>query len=185
MNLERIRKALESDIMPHLKEENTKHAAVLVIIYGSEPFVVMTEKPQTMTLHGGEISFPGGKISEIDSDLLDTALRETLEEISLHLSREHVIGQLEPVRTRNSGFTIIPFVCVLERIPDLVPNQEVEEILHIPLSSFLRTLEPDEDENHRSLFEAYQLTFEGKIVWGATARILKQIVDIFKRADVA
>jgi hypothetical protein len=98
--------------------------------------------------------------------------------------RKHVIGQLKPVRTRNSGFTIIPFVAVLEEISSLHPNSEVDEILHIPTIPLLRTLDVDDNEEHRSLFEAYKLTYSDKIIWGASARMLKQIADILKQHNL-
>jgi 8-oxo-dGTP pyrophosphatase MutT (NUDIX family) len=184
LSLEQIRKLLSTDISPHIDEQDTKHAAVLIVIYGQEPKTIMTQKPMTMQQHAGEISFPGGKISEGDESLLDTAIRETEEEITLRVNRKHVIGQLKPVRTRNSGFTIIPFLAVLEEIPPLHPNSEVEEILHIPIIPFLRTLDVDDDEEHRSLFEAYKLTYSGKTIWGASARMLKQIADILKQNNL-
>ncbi|MGQ0772280.1 MAG: NUDIX hydrolase [Nitrososphaerota archaeon] len=184
LRLDQLKKILSSDIVPHIEDSDTKHAAVLIVIYGQDLEIIMTEKPLTMQQHAGEISFPGGKITEDDEDLLDTAIRETLEEISLHITREHVIGQLKPVRTRNSGFTIIPFVAILEDVPYLQPNSEVEKILHIPLISFLQTLSVDDDKDHVALFEAYKLTHKDKIVWGASARILKQISDVFKQHNL-
>lgn len=57
-----------------------------------------------MKFHAGEISFPGGKLDSNDSDLLETALRETSEEIGLVITRDQIVGQLEPVVTLNSGF---------------------------------------------------------------------------------
>jgi 8-oxo-dGTP pyrophosphatase MutT (NUDIX family) len=184
LSSDQIRKLLSSEILHHIEEPDTKHAAVLIVIYGQDIRTIMTQKPITMQQHAGEISFPGGKISQNDRDLLDTAIRETREEIALHISRSDVIGQLKPVRTRNSGFTIIPFVSMLEEIPSLKPNLEVEEILHIPLIPLLRTLTVDDDEEHRSLFEAYKLTYNDKIVWGASARMLKQISDIFRQNNL-
>lgn len=181
---DKIKKLLESDITPHLDDQNTKHAAVLVVIYGDDFKTIMTQKPMTMQQHAGEISFPGGKIAVDDKDLLDTALRETKEEIALELSRDQVIGQLKPVQTRNSGFTIIPFVSIIDDIPTLCPNSEVEEILHIPIIPLLSQLRLDDDLNHRALFEAYVTTFGDKIIWGASARILKQIFDIFKQNNL-
>ena len=77
----------------------------------------MTENPKHMKFHAGEISFPGGKLDADDSDLLETALRETREEIGLTIAREQVIGQLKPVVTLNSGFMILPFVAVTDSIP--------------------------------------------------------------------
>lgn len=181
MNSEKIKKLLSTDIEPHLESTNTKHAAVLIVIYGEELKIIMTKKPLTMQQHAGEISFPGGKIDSEDQDLLETAIRETREEIGLNIFRESIVGQLSPVQTRNSGFTIIPFIAVLNEIESLQPNSEVDEILHIPIFQLLETLKEDDNPEHRSLFEAYQLTFENKLIWGASARMLKQIADIFEQ----
>jgi 8-oxo-dGTP pyrophosphatase MutT (NUDIX family) len=179
MSLDVIRKLLTTEISPNIEDHTTKHSAVLIALHGQECHIIMTEKPKTMEHHAGEISFPGGKISPADSDLLDTAIRETGEEISLHLSRRDIIGQLRPVTTLNSGFTILPFVAILDDAPDLRPNGEVEEILCIPAIPFLRTISPDTDPHHNSISEMYTFSYQSKIVWGASARILKQMADIF------
>lgn len=179
-----LRRLFSSDLVPHLDDSHAKHAAVMVAIYGNEPTVIMTEKPKSMLQHGGEISFPGGKLSEQDCDLLDTAIRETMEELSLDIPKESVVGQLGHVQTRNSGFAIIPFVAILDCVEQLQPNSEVEEVLHIPLIPLLRTLRIDDDAEHRALFEAYSLTYGDKIIWGASARILKQIADIFRQNNL-
>ncbi len=184
MNHDVIRKILSSEITPHLDDHTAKHAAVLIVIYGNEYKIIMTQKPLTMQQHAGEISFPGGKIADDDADLLDTAIRETLEEIALDVPRDKVIGQLNIVQTRNSGYTIIPFVAILDDVTSLQPNSEVDEILHIPMFSLLQTLDLDDDMEHRSLFEAYKLTYQDKLIWGASARMLKQIADIFKQHNL-
>ena len=133
-----------------------------------------------MNHHGGEIAFPGGKISDEDNDLLDTALRETKEETGITVEREKIIGQLEPVTTLNSGFTILPFVCILDKIENLMPNSEVDEFLEIPLIRFLETLANDSDPEHNSIQEMYTFTFEDHLIWGASARMLKQITTKLK-----
>ena len=179
MSLDVIRKLLTTEISPNIEDHTTKHSAVLIALHGQECRIIMTEKPKTMEHHAGEISFPGGKISPADSDLLDTAIREAEEEISLHISRQDVIGQLSPVTTLNSGFTILPFVAILDDMPDLRPNEEVEEILYIPAIPFLSTISPDTDPHHNSISEMYTFSYQSKIVWGASARILKQMADIF------
>ena len=180
-----IQNALTTEINPKiLSDGKNKLASVLIIIYGDKPEILMTKKPITLTQHGGEISFPGGKISEIDDDLLDTALRETKEETGLKILRDNVIGQLKQVTTLNSGFTIIPFVCMLDSIGRLVPNSEVDSFLHIPLLPFLETLESDLDPKHNSIQEMYTYTFEKNLIWGASARMLKQITDILKKEDL-
>ena len=105
MLLDDLKSKFSTPIDPRLETaENYRFASVLVVIYGEEPLVVMTEKPKHMKFHAGEISFPGGKLDANDSDLLQTALRETTEEIGLIISRDQVIGQLEPVVTLNSCF---------------------------------------------------------------------------------
>ena len=144
--LDDLKSVLSTSIVPEIKDTvGYRLASVLVVIYDSSPKIIMTEKPQSMKLHAGEISFPGGKLDPMDSDLLDTALRETNEEIGLHISRGQILGQLNPVKTLNSGFLILPFVCVLEEIPLLVPNSEVEKIFHIPLKPLLETMMNDSD----------------------------------------
>lgn len=176
-----LKKAFSTEISAAAHHDaHTKLASVLVIIYGHVPKVIMTEKPKHLNIHAGEIAFPGGKWNQNDHDLLDTALRETSEEIGLSLQRQKVIGQLEDVITLNSGFTITPFISVIEDIPQLHANSEVENILHIPLVPFLQTLTDDTDPEHNSIQEMYTLTFQKKIIWGASARILKQIVNRLK-----
>ena len=178
MTLDSLRSILASKINPVLEDygEN-KLASILVVIYGESPLVVMTEKPKHMKFHAGEISFPGGKLDSSDSNLLETALRETREEIGLNIKPEQVIGQLKPVITLNSRFTILPFVSVLDKIPPLSANAEVEKIFHIPLEDFLKTMSNDPDPTHNLIQEMYTYEFQGKIVWGASARVLKQIAD--------
>ena len=181
----KIQNALTTEINPKiLSDGKNKLASVLIIIYGDKPEILMTKKPITLTQHGGEISFPGGKMSELDNDLLDTALRETKEETGLKILRDNVIGQLKQVTTLNSGFTIIPFVCMLDSIGRLVPNSEVDSVLHIPLLPFLETLESDLDPKHNSIQEMYTYTFEKNLIWGASARMLKQITDILRKENL-
>ena len=178
MDLELLRSLLSSKIDPILKHYGTNNlASVLVVIYGVDPIVVMTEKPMHLKLHAGEISFPGGKFDPTDSDLLETALRETREEIGLRISKNQVIGQLEPVVTLNSGFTILPFVSIVDEITLLSANSEVENILYIPLKSFLKTMSDDLNPVHKRIQEMYTFEYQNKIIWGASARILKQIVN--------
>ncbi len=176
MFLDDLKSTLSSPISPKLEsDEKYRLASVLVVIYGENPIVVMTEKPKHMKFHAGEISFPGGKFDANDSDLLETALRETSEEIGLTITRDQVIGQLESVITLNSGFLIAPFVSVIDEIPPLSANSEVEQIFHIPLETFLKTMAPDPDPSHNIIQEMYTFEYQNQIVWGASARILKQI----------
>jgi|TARA_B100001105_G_scaffold10498_1_gene7835 8-oxo-dGTP pyrophosphatase MutT (NUDIX family) len=176
-----LKSILSSPIVPEIKS-NTNYglASVLVVIYGNSPKIIMTEKPKSMKLHAGEISFPGGKLDVNDSNLLETALRETREELGLVISKDQVIGQLDPVVTLNSGFLILPFLTILNELPSLVPNSEVEKILHIPLNLLLDTIKKDSDPNHNPTDEMCTFEYQGQIVWGASARILKQVKNTLK-----
>ncbi len=181
MNLTHLKSTLSNSInLDVTVDKKYRLASVLVVIYGDDPIIVMTEKPKHMKFHAGEISFPGGKFDNSDSDLLETALRETSEEIGLTITRDQVIGQLDPVITLNSGFLIFPFIATLDFLPTLSANAEVEKIFHIHLEPFLKTAAKDPDPNHNLIQEMFTFEYQNQIVWGASARILKQIQNCLK-----
>jgi len=185
MEIELLKKTLSSKIAPEVKYGGkTKLAAVLMVIYGKEPMIIMTERPKTMNHHAGEISFPGGTWTQRDDDLLTTALRETKEEMNLNISRQQIIGQIKPVTTLNSGFTIMPFICIVDEIPKLIPNSEIETILHIPFLPLLNTMEDDLDPSHKSIQEMYIFRYQHHLIWGASARMLKQMFDILSKTGL-
>lgn len=185
MDLTKIRIALSSSINPGIQDSlKTKLASVMIIIYGKEPMIIMTKRPKTMNFHAGEISFPGGSRHQEDKDLLDTATRETREEIGIDIIRNQVIGQLKPVTTLNSGFTITPFITILDTDPSVSPNSEIESILKIPLIPLLKTIQDDKDAHHKSIQEMFTFTFENHLIWGASARMLKQILTNLSAHDI-
>ncbi len=186
MDIEQIRSVLTNEIKPTSlsKLEENQLASVLIIIYGEEPTILMTEKAKTLKVHAGEISFPGGKWCKKDKDLLETALRETSEELDLELSRKQIIGQLKPVVTLNSKYMITPFVTILDRIGPLKPNSEVNSVLHIPFAPFLKTMAEDTEPEHRSIKEMYTFTFEKYHIWGASARMLRQIFVLLSKKNL-
>lgn len=178
LELEKIKNTLSGPISSQVPSNlKTKLAAVLIVIYGPEPSVIMTERPKTMDHHAGEISFPGGRWEKDDSDLLATAIRETREEIGVEISNTQVIGQLKPVTTLNSGFTIAPFITIQEKIPLIRTTSEIESILQMPLIPLLKTMDKDEDPTHKSIQEMYTFKFQNHLIWGASARMLNQIAN--------
>ena len=173
-----LKQILSSPITIDKQDNSTsKLASVLIIIFGKEPMVLMTERAKTMNHHAGEISFPGGTFEKRDGDLLQTAIRETKEEIGIEILRSMVIGQLDPVTTLNSGFTITPFIVILDELPKIIFNSEIASILRIPLFSLLKTIEDDKDPSHKSIMEMHSFKFENHLIWGASARMLKQILN--------
>ena len=129
--------------------------------------------------HTGEISFPGGQYSRaIDPSLLDTALRETIEEVGLYFTAQDILGRLRTVYTLTSNFTIVPFITIQKSIPEpKILANEVDCIVDIPLQKTLATFEPDIEHYHISQKGIYKFTYGEFVIWGATARILKQMYD--------
>ena len=170
-------KRLSTKLRYGLSEAHANVASVLIIIYGTEAKFIMTKKSSHLRIHAGEIAFPGGKRDYGDPDLLHTALRETREEIGLHIRRDDIIGNLVPVRTLNSNFIILPYVCLLDDVVGIMHNNEVEQVLHIPAGEFLQTQQADTDPAHTKAGDMYRFRFKEHTVWGASARMLKQISD--------
>lgn len=133
----------------------------------------------------GHMAFPGGREDPVDRDLLATALRETHEEIGLDLDRAgRAIGRLDDVpaiaRGRRVGMTIAPFVFALLEDRPLVTNEEVEEVLWVPLALLLSGdsdthVSYELDGQHLSL-PAFDV--RGRIVWGLTYRMLESLFDV-------
>lgn len=155
-------------------------AAVLVIIHyaQSSPRILLTKRNSTLKTHKGEIAFPGGTFSKQDKSLCDTAARETREEIGLIIEQKDILGSLQSVRTLTSNFVIIPFVTVQERIlePQILIS-EVQEVIDAPLFDLLDTQKIDLEHQAMSTKSLYEFTYGNEVIWGATARILKELHD--------
>jgi 8-oxo-dGTP pyrophosphatase MutT (NUDIX family) len=158
-------------------------AAVLLPLYGwpDEPGLVFTERRADMRRHAGEISFPGGRHDEADADLATTALREAHEEIGLEPARVELGERLPATKTFVTGYRIHPFV---GRIPhpgelELRPNpDEVETLLAFSLDALregyaMRRLLRRGIPIHTPTYEV-----EGHQIWGATARILADLLEL-------
>lgn len=174
----------EVELDPSISNTVSISAAILVIIHCKDatPHMLLTKRSSHVRSHTGEISFPGGTYSNIfDSDLLDTALRETREEVGLYFRAEDILGRLGTVHTLTSNFTIVPFITLQTKIPEpKIFTSEVESIIDVPLQETLATCQPDLDHYHISQKEVYKFTHRETVIWGATARILKQLHDYLK-----
>ncbi len=160
-----------------------RHAAALALIFPDEEgeaFIVLTERPSGDLRHAGQISLPGGRVDPGDDFPVGTALREAREEVGLDAEAAgvEVMGTLDVVDVRVSGFLLTPVVAVARRAPALVPDpREVASIILAPISAFL----PDAPieivdaarDGFRLRYGAYPV--QGHQVWGATARVLGQL----------
>lgn len=162
-----------------------KFAAVMITIHftNRNPNVILIKRTRLVKNHAGEISFPGGNFMKVDIDMLETAIRETSEEVGIKIKREQVIGHLNAERTLSSRYIIYPYVTLLDRIPVITDtNYEVEKIIDAPLIPLLKSRENDiEHEKEFSISGLPKFTYKDEIIWGATARILDQLSKPFSQ----
>ncbi len=157
-------------------------AAVLLALYGwpDEPGLIFTERRADLRRHAGEISFPGGRQDSDDADLATTALREAQEEIALDPGAVELTGALPPVSTFVTGYRVHPFVGTVPHPGELglQPNPtEVETVLTFSLELLregyeMRRLIRRGVPIHTPTYEV-----EGQLIWGATARILSDLLQ--------
>ena len=166
----------------YLEDKNMLVSAVLIPLFqkDNDYHVLLTRRSNQVAHHKGQISFPGGKQSKRDSSLLDTALRECWEEIGLEPKDVEILGELDDVITLTSGFIITPFVAIIPHPYEFTINPfEIDEIIYIPFSSLLE--KSNFKEEPLIIEDKYTITdyyiYNGNIIWGATARILKQLLD--------
>lgn len=150
-------------------------AAVLVAVTDrAEPGLILTQRPDTMRHHAGQIAFPGGRVDPGDTNAVAAALREAEEEVDLAPGEVDLIGILDPYRTI-TGYDIVPVLGVIAPDLPLVPHvREVADVFEVPLGFVL------DAANHA----AQSVTFEGeertyiemmwgtRRIWGATAAML-------------
>jgi 8-oxo-dGTP pyrophosphatase MutT (NUDIX family) len=180
--IDRIRNLLSSRERKVIEHPPFSHAAVLVPLFkkGEDCHLLFTKRSEEVKYHKGEISFPGGVVDEDDSELINTALREAHEEIGLKESDVQILGVLDDIVTVTE-FIVTPIVGLLPYpYPFKVSEAEIAELIEVPLSFLL-------DENcfsEREIFRGgqneivYNYQYGHHIIWGATARILKQFLDL-------
>ena len=154
-------------------------AAVLIPLFWDErgPVAVFTERSPDLRKHAGEISFPGGR-QDTGEQLLDTALREAEEEIGLPASDVRVLGGLPPIGTFVSNFRIHPFV---GEIPAgtawALAEREVAQVLEFPLAELRAGHRFERLLSKGVPVRTDTFTVEGHLIWGATARITRHLLD--------
>lgn len=205
MKLDSIFTKLNEHSPSILGSENlTKYAILLPLIQkGQELHVLFEVRSFKLRRQPGEICFPGGRIDSHDKSEKHAAIRETLEELGLHSSD---ISHVFPLDYLISPFNMIlyPFAGFINHYEDLLPNpSEVEEVFTVPLSFFLEnepkiyriTLKPEPEEDfpyeliiggenypwkRRKMNEFFYL-YENRVIWGLTARILANFIDILQK----
>ena len=158
----------------------TTDAAVLVPLYvdGGDLHAVLTKRREDLRRHAGEISFPGGRQDFPDEDLRVTALRESEEEIGLARDDVELVGALPPVGTFVTSFRIHPFVGIIKPGHRWVPQpREVEEVLELSLRALVEGFESKRLLRRGVPIRTPTYTVGRHFVWGATARIVEQLLE--------
>jgi len=181
---QRLKQALARRQKSHIVDASRAPSAVLVPIFykQGEYYILLTKRTETVKDHKGQISFPGGAYEEQDGKLVNTALRECAEEIGLAAEAVELLGELDDAFTISSGFVITPFVAAIPwPYPLKADPIETKEIIEIPISALL-----DKDclRQTTQVVQGREITadsyyYQGHVIWGATARILNQFLDIW------
>jgi len=183
---EKLKEILSRRPKERISDDKLVPAAVLLPIYYKEGEVniLFTRRTENVRTHKRQISFPGGA-REGGESLLQTALRESKEEIGLAPDKVKILGELDDTVTLVSNYIVSPFVGLIPWPYDFqLDGVETDEIIEAPLPALL-----DEESWHHKTevvngreVTAYYYHYRNDVIWGATARILHQFLDIFVQA---
>lgn len=148
--------------------------------------VLLTRRNAGMRQHGGQVSFPGGRVEAADLDAVAAATRETIEEVGLLRSQITPLGLLDPLETI-SGFRVLPVVALVDATYQARPDPaEVEEVFEVPLRFLL-----DPGNVSRRIYdyrglprEVLEFDYPSQRIWGATASILLNLRERLEHCDV-
>jgi 8-oxo-dGTP pyrophosphatase MutT (NUDIX family) len=179
------------EIMESHKMDQAIKSSVLVLLYPGkenyEPNFVVTLRTVYNGIHSGQISLPGGQFEFPDENLMQTALRETHEEIGMDPSRITIIGPLTELYIPPSNYLVQPFVGFTTGYPEFHPQQEeVKQIIEIPVNLLLDEKNVMEKEISAGgiQFSAPSFFINGTIIWGATAMILNEFKEIIRKTGL-
>ena len=183
--IEAVKQALSGRQKKSVDDASLMPAAVMVLLYrkDGEYCLLLNKRTEDVEHHKGEISFPGGARDPEDRDFLDTALRETYEEMGIKQADITVLGDLDDVATR-SRFGVRVFVGTIPYPYPFKPSSvEIAEVLEVPVRGLLDPANRRQEVrwmNGRTT-KQYCYTFEHHLIFGATAQIVMQFLDLFPR----
>jgi 8-oxo-dGTP pyrophosphatase MutT (NUDIX family) len=167
-------------------KEECRSAAVLIVLFpeGNQVHTVFMKRNEYDGPHSGQISFPGGMFEESDHNLMHTALRETEEETGIREESPEVLGKLTPLYIPVSNFCVTPYVGWLTKRPDFHPDSS--EVQYLLTPSFEDLMAPSNHHKENILRHGYDvftpyIRLDKDIVWGATAMILSEFMELIGR----
>lgn len=162
-----------------------KHSSVLLLLFveNDELTACLIKRPKHMKHHAGQIALPGGRIEDGETKL-ETALRETQEEIGITSEQVEILGSLSELYVEVSRFQIHPFVGWLHKKPEFLLNKnEVEKTILFPIKNFGDALGEVELETVTGKLTVPCVHFEDEIIWGATAMILSEFYEVLEQLN--
>ena len=161
-------------------------AGVMLLLYPKDGVdcVLLNRRTNQVEHHKGEISFPGGRRDDGDASLLDTALRETLEEMGVQPRHVEVIGELDDVRT-TSNFLVNTHVAAIPYPYEFTVNEsEVAEVLEVPVRALMDESNTREEVRivGNDLVNSVAFAYDDNLIYGATARILGGFLELLDTA---
>jgi 8-oxo-dGTP pyrophosphatase MutT (NUDIX family) len=151
----------------------------LFLDHAEELHAVFTRRRTDLRRHAGEISFPGGRQDPQDTGLEETALREAEEEIGLPRAEVRLLGALAPTSTFVTNYVIHPFVGLIPTgLAWTLSEREVDEVLELPLAALREGKTRTRLERRGISFETDAYVIDGHLIWGATARILENALEL-------
>ena len=171
---------------PKLPGKDARIAAVLILLYPENGSIhtVFMQRPEYEGVHGGQISFPGGKQEKEDENTVQTALREAYEETGIEPSRVKVIGTLTPLFIPVSNMIVTPVIGWTDKKP--LFNYRPEEVAFLIDGDLKRLIDPSivrtkPFEIRGELVQVKYFHYDDNTIWGATAMILQELLVIIKR----
>ena len=182
---EKLKQILAQREKQHIVDPNRVSAAVLVPIYEKDGqyHILFIKRTEWVEKHKGEISFPGGVYEDHDSTLLNTALRESFEEINLKPDDVEVLGELDDVVSAKTNYRITPFLAFIPWPYEFkVDGHETEAIIEAPIPALMDIGCSRQESIDSETVTVYYYNYQGRVIWGATARVLTKFLDIFAQA---
>ena len=176
--IENLRRKLAAHNCKRLSNVGLIPSAIVLPVFlkNGEYYILFIKRAETVKDHKGQISFPGGRYEEQDRSLLETALRECEEEIGLPKEKIEVLGELDECATRTTNYRIATFVSLISYPFNFtLDKHEIEKIIEIPISAFSGYCGKAQMKTRDGTPEYY---YEGECIWGATAIILKQFLEL-------
>lgn len=173
-------------IVPSSNNLHIKKSSVLLLLFpeNNKIYACLIKRPQHMKHHAGQIALPGGKI-EKNETALETALRETKEEIGIQTDNIKILGELSELYVDVSRFLIHPFIGWLNEKPDFEINEnEVDKIVLFPLFNYIEKFDITELKTITGKIQVPCIKYNGEIIWGATAMILSEFYDVLAQSKV-